>query len=216
MSFIDKIKYGNLNFKDKEISLKRDQISKRLIELGLYDQLFEMPPPANSSNKTINELKSCIKMMNNVSETVLKFCQAAEDDYPQVFIDFLNRHGINDLKKEDIQNVIDQLDPLTFKLKEHYNRPRPFQLAYYYDLDLHVLIRTTGVDHPSYPSGHAFEAHVMAKLLAKRYPEYKLELLKLGKNIGLSRMIIGVHYYSDYSFGRNLANILLENKLVYL
>lgn len=44
MSFIDKIKFGNLNFKDKEISLKQDELSERLMDLGIYDRLLEMPP----------------------------------------------------------------------------------------------------------------------------------------------------------------------------
>ena len=216
MSFIDKIKYGNLNFRDKEISLKQDELSERLMDLGIYDRLFEMLPPSNSSDETIRELKSCVKMIGDASEAVIQFCQAAEDDYCQVFIDYLERRGINDLKKEEMQNVIDQLDPLTFRLKEHYNRPRPFQLAYYYDLDLHVPIKTTGVDNPAYPSGHALEGYVMAELLAERYPDYKVGLLKLGKNIGLSRMVVGVHYKSDYDFGRYLGKIIIENDLVRL
>lgn len=216
MNFINKIKYGNLNFKDKEISLKQDELSERLMDLGIYDRLFEMPPPANSSDKTIRELNSCVKMIGNVSETVIQFCQTAEDDYCQVFIDYLKRRGINDLTKEDMQNVIDQLDPLIFRLKNHYNRPRPYQLAYYYDLDLHVPIKTTGVDNPAYPSGHALEGYVMAELLAERYPDYKVGLLKLGKNIGLSRMVVGVHYKSDYDFGRYLGKLVIENDLVRL
>jgi hypothetical protein len=216
MSFIDKIKYGNLNFKDKEISLKQDELSKRLMDLGIYDRLFEMPPPFNSSDETIRELKSCVKMIGDASETVIQFCQAAEDDYCQVFIDYLKRRGINDLAKEEMQNVIDQLDPLTFRLKEHYNRPRPYQLAYYYDLDLYVPIKTTGVDNPAYPSGHALEGYVMAELLAERYPDYKVGLLKLGKNIGLSRMIVGIHYKTDYDFGIYVAKQIIANDLVQL
>lgn len=216
MIFIDKIKYGNLNFRDREISLKQDELSERLMDLAVYDRLFEMPPPPNSSEETIRELKSCVKMIGDASEAIIQFCQAAEDDYCQVFIDYLKRHGINDLTKEEMQNVIDQLDPLTFRLKEYYNRPRPSQLAYYYDLNLHVPIKTTGVDNPAYPSGHALEGYVMAELLAERYPEYSVGLLKLGKNIGLSRMIVGVHYKSDYDFGVYIGKQIIANNLVQL
>ena len=214
MSFIDKIRYGNLNFRDKEISLRDDRLSRRLDQLGIYDNLFDMPPPANSSDITVNELKSCVKMINNASETVLQFCQAAEDDYCQVFIDYLKRHGLDELKKEDLQKIINQVDPLIFRLKEYYNRPRPFQLAYYYDLDLHIPIKTTGIDNPAYPSGHAIEGYIIAEFLAKKYSDYKLGLLKLGKNIGLSRMIVGIHYKTDYDFGRYIGKLIIENNLI--
>lgn len=216
MSFLDKIKYGNLNFRDKEISLKNDELSEKLIELNLYDRLFDMPPPVNSSETTINELKSCVRLIHKISEPVIHFCQAAEDDYCQVFLEYLKRHGIEDTSKKEMQTVIDQLDPLIFRLKNHYNRPRPFQLAYYYDLDLHVPIKTTGVDNPAYPSGHALEGYVMAELLAERYPEHKVDLLKLGKHIGLSRMFVGIHYTSDYDFGRYIGKVIIENNLINL
>jgi hypothetical protein len=214
MSLIDKIRYGNPSLEYKETYFKRDKLTEALIELGLYEQLFKMPPPSNSSEKTVKELKSCVKLINEASDMLISFCKEAEDDYCQLFIDYLNRHGVYDITKEDLNNIIYQLDPLTFRLKYHYNRPRPYQLAYYYDLDLYVPIMTERIDHPSYPSGHALEGFVISELLAQKYPEHKNHLLKLGKNIGLSRMIIGVHYKSDYDFGRLLGKIIIENQLI--
>ena len=216
MSFIDKIRYGNLSREDYEVSLRQDDISKSLNELGLYDQLFDMPPQPNSSPATQKELKALNKYTNNISDIVLEFCKKADKDHLGLFISYLNDHGIYDITKKDLDRVTDKTHTILIRTKDHYNRPRPFQLAYYYDLDLHIPIKTTGIDNPAYPSGHALEGYVMSELLAERYPEYSVGLLKLGKNIGLSRMIVGVHYKSDYHFGRYLGKVIIENDLVRL
>ena len=44
MNFLDKITYGNLSLRYKEISLRRDKVSEKLMKFGLYDLLFEIPP----------------------------------------------------------------------------------------------------------------------------------------------------------------------------
>lgn len=216
MSFIDKIRYGNISLEYKNLAEKQDKISRRLIKLGLYDRLFEMPFPENSSKTTQEELKSCVRLIAIASDVVLNFCQQAEQDHCQLFLNYLDRNGIKDISREMLTETISRLDPINFRLKQFYNRPRPYQLADYYNLNLHVPIKTTGVDNPAYPSGHALEGYVISELLAARYPEHNVALRKLGKNIGLSRIIIGVHYKSDYQFGRFVGKIIVQNKLISL
>lgn len=216
MSFVDKIKYGNLSLKYKEKILQHDEVSEKLIHLGLYERLFKIPPPSNSSVETKNELIKLVKNIDSLTDITLEFCKKAEKDHVGLFVEYLNRHGISDIKKDDLNVVLNELEPLLFRLKEHYNRPRPYQLAYYYDLDLHVPIDAYQAISPAYPSGHSFEAYILAELLAKKYSEHAVGLLKLGKNIGLSRLMVGVHYRSDHDFGRYLGKVIIENDLISL
>lgn len=214
MSFIDKIRYGNLSREDYEVSLRQDDISKSLDELGLYDKSFDMPPPPNSSPATQKELKALIKYTNNISDIVLEFCKKADKDHLGLFISYLNDHGIYDIAKKDLDRVTDKTHTILIRTKDHYNRPRPYQLAYYYNLDLHPVINSKTAITAAYPSGHSFESFIIAELLAQKYPEHAYGLLRLGKNIGLSRLLIGVHYRSDHDFGRYLGKIIIENQLI--
>lgn len=214
MTFIDKIRYGNLSREDYEVSLRQDDISKSLDEIGLYDKLFDMPPPPNSSPATQKELKALIKYTNNVSDIVLEFCKKADKDHLGLFISYLNDHGIYDISKKDLDRVTDKTHAILIRTKDHYNRPRPYQLAYYYNLDFHTVINSKTALTAAYPSGHSFESYIIAELLAQKYPEHANGLLRLGKNIGLSRLLIGVHYRSDHDFGRYIGKIIIENQLI--
>ena len=216
MSFIDKVTYGNLSLKYKEKTLQHDEVSEKLIKLDLYDHLFEMPPSSNSSNQTKRELLKLVANIKNLSDIKLEFCKKAEKDHVGLFVEYLNRHGVEDIKKDDLNEVLNELEPLLIRLKEHYNRPRPYQLANYYGLDLYVPVEACNALTPSYPSGHSYEGYILGELLSKRYPEHKDGLLKLGKNIGLSRLVIGVHYRSDHDFGRYLGKTIIENQLIHL
>lgn len=216
MSFIDNIKFGNLTLKDKEKTLVKDEISARLVDLGLYDRLFDMPPPSNVSSQTKHELSQLVKITSKVSEATLEFCQNAENDLVKVFVDFLYRYSITDTTRQDLDRVLDETEPLLYRLKEYYNRPRPNQLAVYYDLDLYVMIETKATNHPAYPSGHSYESYIMASLLSQKYPKHKEKLMKLAESIGLSRILIGVHYKSDHEFGCYLGKLLIDNDLIAL
>lgn len=216
MSFIDKVTYGNLSLKYKEKTLQHDEVSEKLIKLDLYDHLFEIPPSSNSSNQTKRELLKLVANIDNLSDIKLEFCKKAEKDHVSLFVEYLNRHGIEDYAKDDLNKVLNELEPLLIRLKEHYNRPRPYQLASYYGLDLYVPVEAYNALTPSYPSGHAFEGYILGELLSELYSEHKIGLLQLGKNVGLSRMSIGVHYHSDYDFGRYVGKIIIENDLVHL
>jgi len=216
MSFLNKVTYGNLDLRRKEISLKKDDLSQKLISLGIYDRLFDMSPPENSSPETKRELLKLVKYIGELTEVTLEFCKKAEEDPIQMFVEYLERHGISDISLKDLNKVLEQTEPLLIRLKEHYNRPRPYQLASYYNLDLYVPIDVPQASSPAYPSGHAYEGYIIAELLAKKYPKHAVELLKLGKLIGLSRLLIGIHYRTDYDFGIYVAKQIIANNLVQL
>jgi acid phosphatase (class A) len=92
------------------------------------------------------------------------------------------------------------------RLKRQWNRPRPTQ----YCPTLYPPIPVPG--HASYPAGHALIAHLTAEVLkeiTERDPgygnppvsPYKKSLEALADQIGLNRVIAGLHFRSDIRAG---------------
>ena len=93
-------------------------------------------------------------------------------------------------------------------LKLHYNRPRPFQVAFYTEQNLHPY-DSVSAQSPSYPSGHAMQSFLLCNIIAYHYEEKKDQLLKIAKQIADSRIIMGVHYPSDNAFGIQVVKELM-------
>ena len=214
MIYIDKIKYGSLPLKSKELALKDDDLSKKLVQLGLYDKLLDMPPPSNTSSTTKKELSRLPKLTKNISEPMMEFCIKADKDLVKVFVDYLQRNNISDITKQRLDDTLDLVEPLHYRIKEYYNRPRPHQLAIYYGLELNILIESKTIHTPAYPSGHSLESYLLAELLSQKYPKHKSKLMQIANLTGLSRLLIGVHYKSDHDFGVYIAKLLIDNDLV--
>jgi acid phosphatase (class A) len=59
--------------------------------------------------------------------------------------------------------------------------------------------------HPSWPSGHSLEGHMVALALAEVRPDAEDMLVALADRIGKNREIAGVHYRSDTYAGKEIA-----------
>jgi acid phosphatase (class A) len=62
---------------------------------------------------------------------------------------------------------------------------------------------------PSYPSGHAATGWLYALLLAEIDPAHADAIVQRGRAYGESRVVCGVHYYSDIVGGRMMASALV-------
>ena len=92
----------------------------------------------------------------------------------------------------------------TDALKKHYGRPRPY-LA-----DPRVVPAIERETSPSYPSGHATRGLAIAIVLAELVPERREALLEAGRQVGVHRVVGGVHYPTDISSGQRLGARLAE------
>ena len=110
--------------------------------------------------------------------------------------------------------VSDATHPYTFRLmhmlahvssslmhhyKHHFKRNRPSS----FDTRVSTAIAVPG--HPSYPSGHSTQAHLVSLGLADFVPEARESLLALARDIAVNRERAGLHYPSDTEAGRSLA-----------
>jgi acid phosphatase (class A) len=89
------------------------------------------------------------------------------------------------------------------RLKKLHDRVRPSFL----DPTLKTAIAVPA--HPAYPSGHATQAFMRARVLGQLDPQNKEIYLQAAERIARNREIAGLHYPSDSLAGRVLADQLL-------
>lgn len=152
--------------------------------------------------------------MRDASGEDITFARYIDDvsNLAQTFIDLLKENGYEETMG-GFFGVDSQTESLLFFLKDVINRPRPYQLAKYYNYPLYPLIRTDAMT-AAYPSGHALTAFVMSEYYSLKYPRIATELKALGKRIAASREITGIHYPSDTAISREICKIIFDNNLI--
>jgi len=211
---LDDIKYGN-STKDQIQKIKKDNggILKAAIKAGIVKDILENHPfPSNSSEETKKELEYLVKITKEADEDDLKFCELMEKHHLDFFVIVAKKLGL-DVSKKQIENWVNDLEPLLFYLKDKFNRPRPYQLAKEYGMDLHPIKAPFAIS-ASYPSGHSLEFLTIIIHLVKMKPEAAAELDVLYNDIKRVRELSGVHYPSDRKVSEYLFKELLKNKLI--
>jgi acid phosphatase (class A) len=98
------------------------------------------------------------------------------------------------------------LFPLVGAAKDAYKRPRPFVEQ---QGPICVMPSEELSASPSYPSGHTAAGWLIALLLAEIDPAHADAIVQRGRAYGESRVVCGVHYYSDIEAGRMTASALV-------
>src|SRR5579864_6135042 len=87
-------------------------------------------------------------------------------------------------------------------LKKISHRPRPCHL------EPHCWSKVLPPDRFSFPSGHTMTAFSIALVLGYFYPSLQAPLLFLAVSIGVSRIVLGMHFVSDVLAGMVLGAAL--------
>jgi hypothetical protein len=127
---LDSIKYGNSTKEQNDkVIADRAGILKAAIEAGIIKDVLENYTfPANSSDETRNELEYLTELVNDADTEDIKFCYLIENNHYDFFVIVGEKLGL-DVSKEEILKWVGDIDPITFYLKDKFNRPRPYQLA---------------------------------------------------------------------------------------
>ena len=105
----------------------------------------------------------------------------------------------NDLK---LKSLLKNIAPFIVELKYFFKRPRPNEIA---EVD---YVWLASAQTPSYPSGHSAQSRFISLYLADKYPHLKKQILSIGNNVGISRLVARVHYPSDHFVGKKLGTHL--------
>jgi|688.fasta_scaffold248333_3 hypothetical protein len=203
----------NLNslIKYKEIELLgygTEYIEQPVPDIVDFDwkKILEAPPP-NTSKETFLELQLVSRSTLNRTLEETKLVEIIDQDTDSVFIELLNQYGL-EYPQPKILEFYNIIKPIVLNVKSLWNRPRPSQLAKYYDLNIDVIV--TDTHHTAaYPSGHTVYSSLVAHIIEYYYPTVnKQKLDSLVKDTGKARILQGVHYPSD-----NLASIKLTKFL---
>ena len=206
--FIEEItKIDTLVFKPQD-ELKKAKYK----QIELFDdgwQSIVMPnPPKNSSSETRNEIQEIIKRYTNkTDQDKQEYINCDEDS--SYYIKLVLEENNMDYSEDTIVYIEDQCRPIIRHYKNHYNRPRPYQVAEALGIDFKRFVTDTAKT-PSYPSGHTVQPYVVANYYGKLYPEIKSELREAADICAFGRVIAGLHYPSDYRGGIILADQLTQ------
>ncbi len=159
------------------------------------------PPFKNSSQKTLAEMREL--------ETIVSTIDVKKaDNITDYFEEYFKSVGL-EYPREEVETLLKDTKGILYKLKYHYNRPRPAQLAKAMGLAFHEEPLETAKT-PSYPSGHSTQGRLIGKFLAAKYPKHSGEIMKLADDISNARLVAKVHYPSDSIFGLSVGDALYD------
>ena len=201
---ITESKIDDLVWSEKPTQKHKKRMEK---EFGKFEgfpinDFMDTNPPKNDSEEAMDEL-----MLLDSLPVIEEFVKTTDDIFPH-FEKYFKDKDI-DFPKEELKDVVKDTSPIILKLKYHYNRPRPQQLANAKGLEFHEEPLDSSKT-PSYPSGHATQGRLIANILGDKYPEHKSEISKLGNEIGTGRLVAKVHYPSDDLFGKELGDVMYK------
>jgi hypothetical protein len=204
---LNNVTYGNPTIEQKQ------SIEAKCLVDDLFEKIKENICPFNDSEMVkdeLNEIVDSLKSMEDEENTIyLKRYRAYDRNLLQVIITLFKQKSIDveALSKE----IVEDIENLIFKLKYHYNRPRPNQLANYYKLRLFPY-KSFSDDTPSFPSGHTVQAYVILNVIANKYPIHYTYCKEIIDDIAYSRIYMGLHYPSDNDFGKLVGKEILKHK----
>lgn len=210
---LDAIVYGDMPLKYKETISFEDPIINYFFCTGLIKKYFQNPPPKNSSEQTYNELIYNKKLNNLATEDYVQFALNTDLQESKFYSNFSNEVLNLNLNEIYFNNLLKQVEPILFLIKQKFNRPRPYQIMSYFNVQIPQKIAYSH-DHPSYPSGHALDAYVVAYVLSKKVPNQKNKIYNFCDTIINSRMMINAHYLSDILCSKQLAEDIITHNLL--
>ena len=206
----DDLFYGNLSNTNKNIM---NNISKKYSEVAerFMDSYYSYP----SANETYSEVNSLIKRMNTtLNEETIELYESQDKNLWNYLRSTSNNMGITDKEYNDIEKfIVDNIAPLIVYIKDYWNRARPYQYAYMFDLNL-IPYTTYSGHSASYPSGHTLETEVWGYMVSKIKPNKLSQINKVVNDVNEGRMNLGIHFPSDIQFSKEIFDYLVVEKLL--
>ena len=172
------------------------QLSKRKRELLNDTPSFKVKFPKYSFPDSKKELPKVLETMKN-KPVDKKLINDLDKNNLKMMLDVVGE------SRKDYQEFIRDVDIYTMKLKMKYGRKRPYEIS-------KIESVTDTDDSPSFPSGHAIEAHALEKVLSAKFPDKADELESMANKISLSRVQMGNHFPSDIIVGKKVGHLIAD------
>lgn len=153
------------------------------------------PPPENTSYTVQKELDLISYATLNRSKNDYDLIFRMDEDMDSFYIRFLKSQNL-EYPQRYIDLFYDIVEPILMNTKSYWNRPRPYQLAKLYGVDIDVIVTNT-IHTASYPSGHTVYSKLVANILSDIYSKFTDSFNNIAKETGMARVKQGVHYPSD-------------------
>lgn len=165
-------------------------------------KLKRQNPPKDNSLETFREIQDLTRIKDNP-----KFVKD-NDDMMEVFGNFSKANNFNFPEDTVKKMSLDAYDDVIKKLKFHFNRPRPKELAKQYGIKLND-VELPSMKTPAYPSGHSAQGRLIANYLNDLNNTNRFSVL--ADNISDSRNVAKAHYKSDSEFGKQIGDMLYQH-----
>lgn len=172
------------------------QLSKKKRELLNDTPSFKVKFPKYSFPDSKKELPKVLETMKN-KPVDKKLINDLDKNNLKMMLDVVGEN------KKDYEEFIRDVDIYTMKLKMKYGRKRPYEIS-------EIKSVTDTDDSPSFPSGHAIEAHALEKVLSAKFPDKADELESMANKISLSRVQMGNHFPSDIIVGKKVGHLIAD------
>lgn len=202
---IDTLSYGDPTEEDKTVMSRKLEI---LPDIKNPERMVPMPVE-NSSLETQDDLIAIASLSDELSDDEIRMIDEEDIDFvDSSFIPYLEENNI-DYDIKEIDSVFEDIASIVMNVKYRFNRPRPEQLADFYNVEINPREGTTA-DSPSYPSGHSAQASFLARMLGDKNPKHKVSLMEIGEAVGINRLKGNFHYPSDHEAGVKLGKDLYD------
>ena len=191
MVYADKIKPKH----QKRMDIQLERINPNVI-------VPKITPPDNDSKITLDEVKY-LANVKPVMETI-----KGRDEVVDSFMGLVESTGVK-ITKEELDKITKESAKIIYELKYHYNRPRPYQIAEFYGIDLNGT-ELDSMKTPSYPSGHAVQGYLIGEILSNLDKTNAILYKGVGEDIAHSRIVAKAHYPSDKTYGHKIAMELFK------
>ena len=205
IGFVDRLKLKKLSY-GSPAGGEEAYTTGKIESIKGWEDCDINPPPPNDSETTYQEL---LQLKGIITASPEEFrARANEQDKPKPSFEYAFADFIAKEEMDNIRPLIDRLGAdltrvgMVHKLK--YLRPRPYQVAEVYGMDLEIPVGQT-TKTPSYPSNHSFIGKAIALHLSNLYPKHTQKLNEMGDEFGLNRVRMGWHFPSDHIAGQELA-----------
>jgi len=177
--------------------------------------LEDFKGPGKNSSKTVKkELDYLYQLSKKDNASARQLAIDIEVKGHSVLSHFEKYAGENGLlyDRDHIKRVAQDAVTLSYLVKSYYNRARPYQVAYMYNIPL-LPVKMARVS--SYPCAKTLTAKILAYQLSYNNPKHKDNLHGIAKRIELSRYYGGLNFPSDTVASIKLA-ALLKDRMKYL